>query len=178
MTAKVRPYGVRQGVRLIDLERGKSIEPHQSKLEAVREWRRAMGLTLGSSFDDPAWRALTARVLAEEYAEALSALLGGKVQIRTLHTDEGHLGGLRGEMVGQAGDVNAQPDPEQFLDAITDEQWVGTGALADLGWDAEGAFDEVHRSNWTKAAWNMDAGGKLQKGPNFDPPKLGRFIRS
>ena len=66
---------------------------------------------------------------------------------------------------------------EKTLDGILDKIWVLVGTLVELGWDFEGAWAEVKRSNWSKVGAGLDGNGKLEKGPNFSPPDLARFAR-
>ena len=65
----------------------------------------------------------------------------------------------------------------ETLDGIIDTIWVLVGTLVELGWDFEGAWAEVKRSNWSKVGAGLDGNGKLEKGPNFSPPDLARFAR-
>ena len=66
---------------------------------------------------------------------------------------------------------------EGVIDGILDTIWVLVGTLVELGWDFDGAWAEVKRSNWSKVGAGLDGNGKLEKGPNFSPPDLARFAR-
>lgn len=44
--------------------------------------------------------------------------------------------------------------------------------------DLDPLYAEVHRSNMTKDGGGQDAGGKVVKGPNFEPPNLEKLIEA
>ena len=66
------------------------------------------------------------------------------------------------------------------LDAIADLIYVLIGLALKVGFDLDGAFREVHRSNMSKLGpdgkpiYRDD--GKILKGPDYTPPDLGPFI--
>ena len=68
----------------------------------------------------------------------------------------------------------------ETLDAIVDSIYVLIGMANVMGWDIEGAFDEVHSSNLSKAGPDglplYNAAGKVMKGPNFRHPNLEPFV--
>lgn len=73
-----------------------------------------------------------------------------------------------------------QNDTEQ-LDAVCDLIWVLVGYAKSRGWDIEGAFDEVARSNMSKL--DPDTGkpikredGKVMKGKNYFPPEIKKYL--
>ncbi len=72
---------------------------------------------------------------------------------------------------------NACDEDEEILalDAITDLLYVVLGTAITYGWNLEGAFEEVHRSNMTKAL--VDHPRCREKGDDFEPPQLEQFIR-
>lgn len=47
----------------------------------------------------------------------------------------------------------------------------------DLGFDLRPIWDEVVASNMSKTGGVVDENGKLQKGPNFRRPEIGRILR-
>lgn len=68
------------------------------------------------------------------------------------------------------------------LDALADIVYTCYGFAVEMGWDLDGAVEEVHRSNMTKLGLDGKpikdpATGKVQKGPHYVKPDLGRFIR-
>ena len=67
-----------------------------------------------------------------------------------------------------------------ILDAICDSIYVLIGLALKMGFDLDGAFREVHRSNMSKLGPDgkpiKRADGKVLKGPNFTPPKLDAYI--
>jgi len=74
-----------------------------------------------------------------------------------------------------------EKDNVEQLDAVCDLVWVLIGYAKSRGWDVEGAFDEVARSNMSK----IDPitrkpikreDGKVMKGPNYFRPKLEKYI--
>ena len=66
------------------------------------------------------------------------------------------------------------------LDAICDSIYVLIGLALKLGFDLDGAFREVHRSNMSKLGKDgkpiKREDGKILKGPNFTPPDLEPYI--
>jgi len=57
-----------------------------------------------------------------------------------------------------------------MIDALCDILYVTFGTADVMGIDLEEYFNEVQRSNMTKAG--SDASGKICKGPNYSPPDL------
>ena len=66
------------------------------------------------------------------------------------------------------------------LDAICDSVYVLIGLALKMGFDLDGAFREVHRSNMSKLGEDGSPicreDGKILKGPNFTPPDLEPYI--
>lgn len=66
------------------------------------------------------------------------------------------------------------------LDAICDSIYVLIGLALKMGFDLDGAFREVHRSNMSKLGEDgkpiKREDGKILKGPNFTPPDLTPYI--
>lgn len=58
-----------------------------------------------------------------------------------------------------------------MIDALADIKYVVDGTGVVLGVDLEPCFAEVHRSNMTKDG-GPDSGGKITKGPSYEPPDL------
>ena len=77
---------------------------------------------------------------------------------------------------------DAQSNVER-LDALLDLQYFLDGTFHAYGFDhiKEAAFEEVHRSNlsklWPDGSARFREDGKVQKGPNFLPPDLARFVK-
>jgi hypothetical protein len=74
-----------------------------------------------------------------------------------------------------------EKDNTEQLDAVCDLIWVLVGYAKSRGWDIEGAFDEVARSNMSKL--DPDTGkpikredGKVLKGANYFRPELEKFL--
>lgn len=75
-------------------------------------------------------------------------------------------------------------DTVAVADAITDILYVTFGAALEfgLGDKLETLFDEVHRSNMSKAdadgnpIYNDE--GKVLKGPNYSPPDIGKILNN
>lgn len=67
-----------------------------------------------------------------------------------------------------------------ILDAICDSIYVLIGLALKIGFNLDGAFREVHRSNMTKLGPDGKPikrdDGKVQKSPNFIPPNLRPFL--
>lgn len=68
----------------------------------------------------------------------------------------------------------------KMLDAVCDLLYTTIGLGLGMGYDLEGAFAEVQRSNMTKLGADgkpiYRADGKVLKGPNFEPPRLEPFL--
>ena len=65
------------------------------------------------------------------------------------------------------------------LDAVADLIYVLIGYALKAGYDLDGAFREVHRSNMTKLGADgkpININGKIRKGPNYSPPDLTPYI--
>lgn len=66
-----------------------------------------------------------------------------------------------------------------LLDALCDQIVTATALGTMLGYDMEGALQEVNRSNWSKFQDGkplFDPNGKLKKGGQYQPPELKPFI--
>jgi|TARA_R110002074_G_C12056310_1_gene620358 NTP pyrophosphatase (non-canonical NTP hydrolase) len=61
---------------------------------------------------------------------------------------------------------------ENFLKEMSDCMYVIYGMAVTFGWDLEEAFNRVHHSNMTKLPYTKLDDGKVQKGPNYEPPTL------
>lgn len=71
----------------------------------------------------------------------------------------------------------------ELVEAMQKQDYVGTakecadllyvvyGTAAEYGFPIDAVFDEVHHSNMTKTP-AKDAGGKIQKGPDYVPPDI------
>ena len=68
----------------------------------------------------------------------------------------------------------------EILDAIVDSIYVLIGMSVAFGFDLQGAFDEVQRSNMSKLGADgkplYREDGKVLKGPDFRPPQLEKYI--
>lgn len=64
----------------------------------------------------------------------------------------------------------------EMIDAICDLLYVTFGTAVEMGIDIAPFFDEVHRSNMTKTGGSQDSGGKILKGPNYEPPLLQKIL--
>lgn len=70
-------------------------------------------------------------------------------------------------------------DKVQLMDDAADVVWTGVGLMHMLG-DAQGAFAEVANSNHSKfenGVCELDATGKVVKGPSYFKPDLAKFLR-
>ena len=89
---------------------------------------------------------------------------------------------LYGDLVAEEADelVFAETDEEE-LDAICDSIWVLVGLALSKGYDIEGAFNEVRRSNMSKVDAETGkvlkrADGKILKPSTFSPPHLTPYV--
>lgn len=65
----------------------------------------------------------------------------------------------------------------EMVDALADLLYVTYGTAVELGVDMETVSREVQRSNMTKDGGGNDSGGKVMKGPDFEPPDIIRVLR-
>jgi predicted HAD superfamily Cof-like phosphohydrolase len=89
---------------------------------------------------------------------------------------------LIGEETGELADAINANDSVETLDALIDILVVTIGAIHSRGWDAEGAWDEVMRTNAAKI--DLDTGkvrkredGKVLKPEGWKPPNLVPYIK-
>lgn len=80
------------------------------------------------------------------------------------------------EEAGEFAAAASNKDLVGMIDALCDILYVTYGAAVVLGVDLEPFFAEVQRSNMTKDGGGQDSGGKVVKGPNFEPPNLERIL--
>lgn len=67
----------------------------------------------------------------------------------------------------------------KMMDGAIDAAWCAIGLAHMLG-DAQGAFGEVVRSNYSKfegGACAVDETGKVIKGPSYTEPNLAKFVK-
>ena len=88
---------------------------------------------------------------------------------------------LIAEEVSELAAAIADNDKVEQLDALVDILVVTMGALRAGGFDSEGAWEEVMRTNFAKI--DPETGkvrkredGKILKPANWSPPKLDKFI--
>lgn len=70
-------------------------------------------------------------------------------------------------------------DRTELLDGAIDTAWCAIG-LAHMLADAQGAFAEVVRSNYSKfegGVCQLDETGKVVKGPSYFKPDLAKYLR-
>ena len=89
---------------------------------------------------------------------------------------------LIGEETGELADAINSNDSVETLDALVDILVVTIGAIHSMGADAEGAWEEVMRTNASKV--DLDTGkvikredGKILKPLNWTPPNLAPYIK-
>ena len=89
---------------------------------------------------------------------------------------------LIGEETGELADAINANDSVETLDALIDILVVTIGAIHSMGADAEGAWEEVMRTNAAKV--DLDTGkvikredGKILKPLNWTPPNLAPYIK-
>ncbi len=119
---------------------------------------------------------LRLRLTLEEYKELVEAVLikepatGSRpnwILSHLWHADE-----LINELAPEDLDV----DLVEVADAITDIDYVNTGAAIAFGFNLDDTFDEVHRSNMSKLGLDgkpiYNEFGKVQKGSQYVRPNL------
>lgn len=85
------------------------------------------------------------------------------------------------EEIQEFDDGITNKDDVETIDGIADSIWVLIGYAHSKGWDIEGAFNEVTRSNMSKI--DAETGkvlkredGKVQKPASYSPPDLTSFV--
>ena len=77
-------------------------------------------------------------------------------------------------------ELQEAPNDVERLDALVDILYVTYGAALAFGYDLQGAFDEVHRSNMSKLGEDgkpiYREDGKVLKGPNYFKPDLRKYV--
>lgn len=80
-------------------------------------------------------------------------------------------------ILSELAELSDAQDLTSVADAIGDLLYVVYGAAVAYGLPAQKIFDEVHRSNMTKFIdGHVDEGGKVIKGPSFEPPKINEIL--
>lgn len=75
-----------------------------------------------------------------------------------------------------------QMQPEnrlELLDALCDQIVTAVGVAHMMGFDIDGALNEVNRSNWSKFENDkpvFNEQGKIAKGVHYSPPDLSSFV--
>ena len=68
----------------------------------------------------------------------------------------------------------------EALKELIDILYVTYGSIQCLGWDADKAFEAVHKSNMSKVDDNGEPiyreDGKVLKGPNYQPPNMKELL--
>lgn len=88
------------------------------------------------------------------------------------------------EEVDELWQANAAADPVACLDALIDIMVVTIGAMHSLGTDAEGAWNEVMRTNLAKidpktgAVKRRESDGKILKPEGWIPPVLDPYLQT
>jgi predicted HAD superfamily Cof-like phosphohydrolase len=70
-------------------------------------------------------------------------------------------------------------DKDALLDSLIDQIVTAVGVCHMMGFDVEGALDEVNRSNFSKFENGkpvFDSNGKIAKGVNYTKPDLTQFV--
>ena len=86
------------------------------------------------------------------------------------------------EETGELHSALMDADPVEQLDALIDILVVTIGAIHSAGFDAEGAWKEVMRSNFDKISSDGKVrrreDGKILKPSDWTPPELQQFTRT
>lgn len=138
----------------------------------VELFERAMN---GQVMDRPAMpdrkvRELRARLMAEEVAETIAAL-GFDVDIKITDADNEDDVVLV-DHVFKPGKI----DLVELADGIADAIFVDLGTAVAAGIDMEPVWDEVVRTNLSKASGPVRADGKRLKPEGWQPPRIAEII--
>lgn len=134
----------------------------------------------GPHIPDEATLRLRLRLVAEEFCELLDACFNGNSD-----TDETTAGYRISKVKDRLWTLVLDPnDPTpldvnltEVADALADLDYVNEGFRLACGIDGGPIAAEVHRSNMTKLPFTKDAGGKVTKGQNYEPPDVLRVLR-
>ncbi len=122
----------------------------KSPTEMLYEWDALTDSPVDQFFPDPDLTRLRLRLIGEEYEEAREELL---------------------RFVRSPVDGNRAALAKELADLL----YVVYGTGTAMGLDLDHALREVHYSNLTKLTngkLSRDPGGKVLKGPNYEPPDL------
>jgi predicted HAD superfamily Cof-like phosphohydrolase len=119
--------------------------------EQVRDFTRKV-INGPTSPAEPAIRdaELRARLIAEEAAETIAALVGGPAAANILR-----------EFAYDAEATAEEPSIVEAIDGLCDVIYVALGTAEAIGVDLEPFFNEVHRTNMLKVGAPKDANGKV-----------------
>ena len=147
-------------------------------LKAVAEFHKAGGAPVRwgpfEGSPDLAELKLRRRLIKEEAQELRDALTDciDELTAREALIKAGDMDGLN-ELLSGAASKNPLVS---ILDGLCDLTYVVLGTALSLGFDLDAAFAEVHRSNMTKFPTTLREDGKVQKGPKYEAPDLGRVL--
>lgn len=125
----------------------------KSGMEMLREWDRATDSPSDQFIPDPALTRLRMRLIAEEHEETREELT------KLIHKPP-------------------RSSRADLAKELADLLYVVYGTGSALGLDLDEALRRVHESNMSKLVngkVQKDAGGKVLKGPNYQPPDLSDF---
>lgn len=110
---------------------------------------------------------LRAKLILEEAIETAFALVGARNGQVLVHTQ------LNEVLQQMARDKRTgAPDLVEAIDGCMDLLYVTYGTMEDIGLDSSPFFDEVHRSNMSKAGGTVDVDGKKLKPRGYSPPDI------
>lgn len=139
-------------------EKPAASESEKTWIDCVREFNTAFGIKTPAPYLRAA--GIQKKLIDEEFGELNDAYAEWKVAPERTPRDD-----------------NARKD---LLDAICDSIYVLIGLALKMGFDLDGAFAEVHRSNMSKLGADgepiLREDGKILKGPNFEAPDLTPFL--
>lgn len=143
-----------------------------SEIKQVTDWIDAAG-------QEPSVRnvAMYFALVLEEIGEGLKAVAGRDVYLNEMHDEIKHLS--RTIRRGEYDREFEAADKLELLDSAMDCAWVSIGMGYMLA-DAQGAFAEVANSNHSKfenGVCELDATGKVVKGPSYFKPDLAKYLR-
>jgi predicted HAD superfamily Cof-like phosphohydrolase len=143
--------------------------PTLTPQEMVREFAAMLGAPVAPA--EPALRdaKLRARLIAEEAAETVAALVGKSAAWPIL--DE------FARKKTAPWDVEQEPDIVEAVDGVCDLIYVALGTAEAIGVDLGPFFAEVHRTNMLKKAEPIDAHGKKGLKPEgWEKPRIAALL--
>lgn len=149
-------------------------------IDLVREFHTAFGHPVASHINTPDAdvRLLRYKLIMEEALEFGRAIgVSGLVELNDSQFNALVKSYLGGQHISPA----HEPDLVEAADALGDIDYVVQGANLVFGFPSHAVTEEIHTANMSKLGADgkpiYDAGGKVQKGPNYRKPDVAAVLK-